>query len=233
MAGTASSIGPGFELKHRIAGAIILITFAVVVLPILLGGPKPSTPSVPVTETAPNGGNETDTQVFVSKITPIGGATPEPLAPLQAPIKSKSGPAKPAPSKDSQSSAPGESTPAPTKREAKPAVPVPKPQSTPVAKAPSEPVTPKPKTETGTKASELDRGWVVRVGTYSQSANAKRVMEALEKRGFNPSSGSVKTKTGVATRVWVGPFAQRVEAARTRTRIERATGQKGLIAAFP
>ena len=45
--------------------------------------------------------------------------------------------------------------------------------------------------------------------------------------------GKIKTKKGVATRVWVGPYAKRVQAARVRTRIERVTGEKGLITPYP
>ena len=61
-----------FDLKKRLIGAFILIGFGVVVLPALLGGEDPQldpdqahpTPSL-------------ESKVFVSKITPIGGATPK------------------------------------------------------------------------------------------------------------------------------------------------------------
>ncbi|MDH3281025.1 MAG: SPOR domain-containing protein [Gammaproteobacteria bacterium] len=223
MARTASSVGPGFELKHRIAGAVILITFAVVVLPMILGGPKPSGSSAPSAAAGDPADRQGDTQIFVSKITPIGGATPAPPA---APASSEPVPAANVSSKERASSPPAQ---APAEKKTEPV-----PEPAPVAsKAPSKPAAPAPATEKRAESAELDRGWVVRVGTYSQSENAKRVMDGLEKLGFEASSGSVQTRNGAATRVWVGPFAQRVEAARARTRIERAIGQKGLIAAFP
>lgn len=222
MVRTASSLGPGFELKHRIVGAVILITFAVVVLPVILGGPKPSERDSPTAAQGKDAsGNNADTQVFVSKITPIGGATPEPL---ETPPDRGSGeePSSPpsGPPASGQSAGDGE-------RHAEASPPE------PVAARAAPPAAAQPPAEDRAEAAELDRGWIVRVGTYSQKENAERVMEGLEELGFEASSGSVKTRNGVATRVWVGPFAQRVEAARARTRIERATGQKGLIAAFP
>ncbi len=223
MARTASSVGPGFELKHRVAGAIILITFAVVVLPMILGGPKPSVSERAGTVGGVPADEQSDTQVFVSKITPIGGATPEPVSESRAPA----GDDGPSPTGGDRT-APGSNppTPAPPTKAAEPA-------EKPVAKAPGTSLPRTTAERAPPQEIELDRGWVVRIGTYSQADNAKRVMETLQRRGFKPSSGSVKTKSGVATRVWVGPYAQRVEAARARTRIERATGEKGMITAFP
>ncbi len=79
----------------------------------------------------------------------------------------------------------------------------------------------------------IERGWIVRIGTFSEPENSARIMSSLKALGFEPSSERVKTSGGVLTRVWVGPYAQRVEAGRARTRIQQTTGEKGLIAAFP
>lgn len=66
-----------FDLKKRLIGAFILIGFGVVVLPALLGGEDPQL-DPDQTHSAPS----LDSKVFVSKITPIGGATPK-LTPVE------------------------------------------------------------------------------------------------------------------------------------------------------
>lgn len=209
---------PDFELKHRIVGAIILIGFAVVVLPWVLGGPGP----VPQSQSAPGAATGQDatgdnTKVFVSRITPIGGATPPVLSVTKtAPETSVSTGISGQPEKEKVE-------PKPAPAEEKPAA----------AKPPPPASKPKPPAQTAKAAPALTRGWVVRIGTFSKPDNATRVMAELRDKGFRPSSSKVKTKIGLATRVWVGPYAKRVEAARVRTRIERVTGEKGLITPYP
>ena len=217
---------PDFVLKHRIVGALILIGFGVVVLPWILGGPE-STGTAPVTESAQaNANNEDDnTKVFVSRITPIGGATP----PVLAVKKDQAGQA------DNTAATITTTAVEPEQAANK------KPEGAATSATPEKPVTttatqsaaPKPKTQVAKAAPELTRGWVVRMGTFSKPENAKRLMETLRAKGFDPQSGKYTTKSGVATRVWVGPYAKRVEAARVRTRIERVTDQKGLITPYP
>ncbi len=226
--------GPGFELKHRITGAVILIGLGVIVLPLLLGGP--------VATQSEQRGDQNDsspenTQVFISKITPIGGATPSAPEAVPPPTdvqpsskKTPSAtaiPAEPLPPPNeataTKSSAAKPQVKAP--RADKPEQPAPPPK--PAAKPPAKP------RQTATAGPLLERGWVVQIGTFRKAENAKGAMVTLRQRGFKPSATTVETKLGAATRVWVGPYAQRVEAARVRARIERIIGAKGLIVAYP
>jgi len=215
---------PEFVLKHRIVGAVILIGFGVVVLPWVLGGgsgTKLAPESVPAATADNNGADSnTNTKVFVSRITPIGGATPPVLTV-----------AKPEPTETAAQTPPAAATPASKAAppQASPTVGS-QPKSTSVPAPESKPKTP---AKSAKAEPALTRGWVVRIGTFSKIDNAKRVMETLSKKGFRPKTGKINTKNGVATRVWVGPYAKRVEAARVRTRIERVTGEKGLITPYP
>lgn len=195
-----------------------MIGFGVVLLPALLGGKDPD-----------GSGDESqrfpslESRVFVSKITPIGGATPQPM-PKPVQQKSSDGLAEsPPPAVD-------------------PVVPVkPKIKKKKVAKAdpPAKPKpAPKPKAKAIPKAKPVPRaaepGWVVRVGTFSKKDNADRVLKRLQQAGFSPSTTKIKTDNGLATRVWVGPYEQRVEAARMRKRVQQVTGgEEGYIAAYP
>ncbi len=223
---------PSFELKHRIAGASILIILGVVVVPMILSGPKP-TASPPVTDAA---ATNPDTKVFISKITPISGATPAmERESKRAPEITERAP--------KMTAKPGsKATPEPTGKS---------PKAKPVAKV-TEPAarsagqkagrqrtlsknqrTVQPAATAKTADKSIQRGWIVRVGTFSKPENTARIMSSLEALGFKPSSERVKSSRGVLTRVWVGPYEQRVEAGRARSRIQQKIGEKGLITAFP
>ncbi len=225
-------IEPSFELKHRIVGALILIILSVVVVPMILSGPKPAA-NLPVTDAA---AKNPDTKVFISKITPIGGATPV----LKRESERSPGVTQTAPKPATQpKSAP---TPKPTGKTATAKLVAKATKQTPesvVEKTDRQNTKPVDQrtatTESITKpyTKSIERGWIVRIGTFSEPENATRIMSSLKALGFEPSSERVKTGRGVFTRVWVGPYAQRVEAGRARSRIQRSTGEKGLIAAFP
>ena len=204
-----------FDLKKRLVGAFILIGFGVVVLPAVLGGKNPEAEFEQEMTTQAQ-----DTRIFVSKITPIGGATPRSLRQSEDQLVA----AKPPD--------PDPVTPAQTGKQTEKK----KAAEAQVSKAQTS--QPEPKQDSGSlpiaATSPLDEpGWVIRVGTFSKKDNAKRVVKRLEQAGFKPSTSGVKTDKGTMTRVWIGPYAQRVDAARMRTRVQQVTGGEGFIAAYP
>lgn len=196
---------PEFDLKKRLVGASILIGFGVIVLPALLGGKDPHGATEPA-QTAVE-----EPKIFVSKITPIGGDTPRPTpSAVQDQLP------------DAAAPEPQAVTPVKTKSggtEVSKAAPPPKPK-------------PKPKAEPAITAKG-EPGWVVRVGTFAKTENVERVVQRLKQAGFEPSTTKLKTDKGSVTRVWIGPYAQRVEAARMRTRVKQVTGGEGYIAVYP
>ena len=208
-----SAVEPEFDLKKRLVGAFVLIGFGVVVLPALLGGKGPNPGEEDSTVTP-----RLDSKVFVSKITPIGGATPQrlpekqPAAPTQ-PVQPEAGSEPPAVTTES---------PKQTAR----TDPAPEPAPKPVTEKKTEPKTVAP-------SATDEPGWVVRVGTFAQTNNVERVVKRLQQAGFEPSTTQVKTQQGSVTRVWIGPYSKRVEAARMRTRVKQVTGGEGYIAAYP
>ena len=197
-----------FDLKKRLVGAFILIGFGIVVLPALLGGNDPQVGDEQAHPTPP-----LESKVFVSKITPIGGSTPKPMA--KEPQADQDGSVE---SKTSEGEPVTSVEPQVSKVETQPE---PKPEPQPA---------PKPTQE---KKASPEPGWVVRVGTFAKADNTKRVMERLRQAGFDPSTTKVKTDNGSVTRIWIGPYAQRVEAARMRNRVKQVTGGDAFIAAYP
>lgn len=208
MANTA--VESDFDLKKRLVGAFVLIGFGVVILPALLGG---NGPQFGEDETAVT--PRLDSKVFVSKITPIGGATPQ-LTPAPAQAQS-------APQGAKATAADPPATPEPTAKAEVAAVKQPKPKPEP-----------KPESVPAPTTEAKEPGWVVRVGTFARPDNVERVVKRLQQAGFEPSTTKVKTQKGSVTRVWIGPYGKRVEAARMRTRVQQVTGgEKGYIAAYP
>lgn len=187
----------------------MLIGFGVVILPALLGGKGPQFGEEGSAVTP-----RLDSKVFVSKITPIGGATPQ-LTPAPAQT------AATVPVVEAQPTLPAKTAEPPAETKVATAKKVdPKPKAT-------------PKPESTPAAGVEEPGWVVRVGTFARQDNVDRVVKRLRQAGFEPSTTDVKTQTGSVTRVWIGPYGKRVEAARMRTRVQQVTGGEGYIAAYP
>ena len=206
-----------YKPGHRVIGAAVIILAGFLLLPMIFG--RGEAPVVPKTQDAPTAvltpGEET--RVFTSKITPISGKTPV-AKPEIKPLQVIPTTPKPEPIPEKQLVA-GSSAPA-----IKPKPVTIEPEIKPVSKS----------TTVTKSVPTIDRGWVVRIGTYSVPKNAARIADKLKKKGFNPSSGEIASASGtVVTRVWVGPFETRVEAAKVRGHVERAVGEKGFIASYP
>jgi cell division septation protein DedD len=131
----------------------------------------------------------------------------------------------------------------------KTAVPVPKPsivaedsRAKPVKKSDkSATVSPNATDKSNPEVSLTDRdtsvevGWVVQVGVFTDKRGAAKVVDDLRDKGFIPSTSIVDTNRGKATgtRIWLGPYAQRVEAAKAKTLLTNKTGEAGFIRAYP
>lgn len=239
---TATSDEPDFVLKHRITGAAFLIFFGVLVLPWLLSAPGQSSQanaeSIDVNTlqtsredieqellTAIENENipEQDLEIYVSRITPLDAQVDEPKS--SEPVNDVA-----------------IAVPVPEKVVAKPAnkdvvESIPKP----VENKPNEVVqhtTEQPKPEPEKEAPPQNRvevGWVVQVGVFTDNKGAGKVVADLKSKGFEPSTTIVDTNLGKATgtRVWLGPYAQRVDAAKSKTTLKDKTGGDGFIRAYP
>ncbi len=231
MSQVSSVTDTNFELKHRLVGAVILILFGVVVFPMILDAPKPEAED----NNALNDAGDAENKVFVSKIIPISGTTPERRhdskdteVPEAASNNVDSAPS-PRTAATELDTATEKARPA---REAESAEPRP-PDDTGAGATPITSAASRPAPVSKVPDQAVERGWIVRIGTFSQPENARRILQRLRDNGFAATAESVDTSRGPATRVWVGPFAQRVEAGRARSRIQQTVGEKGLITAYP
>lgn len=239
-----------FVLKHRIAGAGVLLFIGALLVPWLLGAPQTAqSEGVSSTslhsqdnnvkqddlekaiaeELAPEDNSEEE--VYVSKITPLDGLADaekktnfpnDPVAESQ-PVKNSETKTKPAEKKPVVKKDQVATNVKQSKNSTKKVdTAKPKAKTQQVAKA-----------DTPKQAKPIKVGWAVQVGVFTDKRGAQTVIDALKKQGFSPETTTVDTNKGKATRVWLGPFAQRVQAAKVKTKLKNKTGEAGFIREYP
>ena len=233
-----------FVLKHRIVGAAFLLFFGAMLLPWLLGAPSKANkildrPAIEISseENQQSLAKDLQTaiaaeqvpeqeQVYVSKITPldsnlnrtdteIGDDNSGTAKVGKAVIESKPEQKISAEKDNSENSTTRSSTTVANN----------KLQSGSSSESGPDP----------SQTTKVDVGWVVQVGVFTDKLGAARVVQDLKGKGFKPSTSVVDTNRGKAsgTRIWLGPFLQRVEAAKAKTQLTAKTGEAGFIRAYP
>lgn len=201
-----------FDPRHRIIGAIIVVSLAVILIPMILDERDAPSQLKDANEIPRRSADaeEADTRVVVTPVGELGADKGKATADdAKAPAT-----ASPAPAPESKAPLP---EPPPVARESAPAVakpPVAKPAERPAEKA---------------TATPADGSWYVQVGVYSNRDNAQRVVEKLKGRGFSVVTDTVKIEGGKATRLRVGPYRDKSAAEKAAARIEKDTGLHGMV----
>ena len=197
--------------RHRLLGAAVLVTLAVIGFPLLFDT-QPRTVSVdiaveipdknkgrasPSPEQAPPAPAPIQTEATAPKL-----ATDQGLGPKEEVVASAGNAAKAtaAPTVAAVASAPA----------AKPEVPKAEVANTEVAKADAPKA--EPAKPPATEAKDGAARFVVQVGAYADTDKAREVRRKLEKAGLKTYTHVADTKEGKRTRVRLGPFASREEA---------------------
>lgn len=216
-----------FDPRHRIVGAIILVSAAVILLPLVLDDRPVDVGVDQVSRTATTPGTAAPTEASSANGSvdeaPAGSDRPAvqtrvvSLTSGAEPSRSPSG--NPAGSKDS-------STP-----KDKPVARVESPKPVAVAKTPTKQEAAKSKTQVAAARSGND--WTVQVGTFSNPGNVRRLGKQLKERGFAVLYKDVSLKQGNAVRIRVGPFASKATANKARQRINKEIGVNSVVVAGP
>jgi len=206
-----------FNPRHRIMGAIVLVSLAVIFVPMVLEDRPAREPVAEQSMEIPG----KDSRLFVSKITPIDTSSSEPVAAAPVPPPPTEGARAPEPS------------PAPHKEEPPAKEAIKEPAGKPSAQTPRQASeVPAVASEKTAKAAPAE-AWAVRVGTFSQRQNALRVASRLKAAGFEAKTERLNANGRQVTRVWLGPLATREEAVHLQTRILKKTGQEGFVVSYP
>lgn len=213
-------------LKERIIGAIVLVVFVVLVVPVFLDGPPGNSEIVSETVTLP-GQAEQKMQTRVlerDRSKPVG-----------APLEPRPEPDVTEPDATPAIAAPEEARIEPDDR---PEEPAPVARSEPEAATRQEPVAAEPVTRDEPQvdeavATESATGmWAVQLGSFSNEANAKTLAADLRNQGFAAFLAKVSTDKGQLHRVRIGPLADR-GAAEAEARKLSAAGHKGQVVPHP
>jgi len=204
-------------LKQRLIGAIVLVSLAVIFIPIILEGPDdewaPRSHSVPdkphmdyradVELALPPETLEVEEAVAV-EILSREQAKPEPAVP-------------PAPAKTKAVEVP---------------LPVPKPVKPPEP-ARVEPAPPVKATAAAVPETKALKGWFVQVGSFGQEMNASGLRDRLVAAGYPVRLQAVELGKKHAYRVMVGPSASRADADKMAASLLSGQQLKGMVIEHP
>jgi DedD protein len=194
-------------LKERIIGAVVLVVFVVLVVPVFLDGP-PDDGEVVTERVLLPGQEDQKTQTVVldrDRTEPV----PVPSAPQD------------------------EATTEP--RQVEPEQEVmrrPEPSrlpSSPADKPPQEQPQDKPKAEEPASSTGM---WAVQLGSFGNKENAERLAAELRKQGYAAFLSQLDTASGTLHRVRIGPQKDRDSAEQMAARLQKA-GHTGQVVPHP
>lgn len=198
-------------LKQRLIGAIVLVSLAVIFIPIILEGPDdewtPRSHSIPE---QPQMDYRADMELELPPETPVVDETVAMEAISQEQAESEPQPAVEVVKTD--------------------AVPVKAPEPVKAAPQPASPV--KQAVPPVPKAEPL-KGWFVQVGSFGQEMNAKGLQDRLAAAGFHVQLQDVKLGNKHTYRVLVGPSPGRTAAEKQAEKLKSGQHLTGMVIEYP
>ena len=196
--------------RRRLVGAIALVTFVVIILPLILDKePGPAGPPLSV---------QIPSQESKGFNTPIVSPVPAPPAPAL--------PAAPASEKKAE--VPQDKVEPPPAPAASPAAKAAPAVAVEAAKLLAQPEL---SAEEARAQSALgEQAWVVSLDAFSNAANVKQLRTKLTAAGVKTYTEAVKTSKGELTRVRAGPFASKEDAEKARTKLVAMGLKPGAVA---
>lgn len=196
-----------FNPKHRIIGAIIVVSLAVIFVPMILGEREPPSRPGPVIEVPKRGETENlaDTRVVVVPVEPIKSASS-----LRRRVPSTT---KSIDTAQTESNTQAE-------KSARPPVN-------------SKALATKTVSARVPKSSARTQGWIVQVGTFASLSNATRLRDKLKTSGYSVDEENITLEGNKAVRLRVGPFQDKPAALRARANIQNDLGVQGVVLSHP
>jgi DedD protein len=199
-------------LKQRLIGAVVLVSLAVIFIPIILEGPDDEwTPRSHSLPDKPQLDYRADMELVL----------PPPVQVDQ----------QPGATKDEVQDTPVASKQAVTESVKPAAVP-----PAPIAKAVKSETTTKSPAKPAPSAAPLSKslkGWYVQVGSFGQEMNAKGLQDRLLASGFKAQLQEIEIGVKRAYRVLVGPSATRAEAEKLAASLKSGQQLKGMVVEYP
>ena len=199
-------------LKERIIGAVVLVLFVVLVVPVFLDGPSNSDEVISQNVPLPGQTGDDNQTIVLNR----DRDQPVPAANNNRPAAVEQEAEQPAPATQQLAPQPQPQTVAPV--ETKPAVePEPEPEQ---ERSP-------PPAETSSTGM-----WAVQLGSFSDQDNANKLAADLRRQNFSAFLSKVSTGSGELHRVRIGPLKDRESAESVAEQLQKA-GHKGQVVPHP
>jgi len=216
---------PRFNPKHRIVGAIIIVSLAVIFVPMIL---KNDPDGLRKDKQRLSNIVDKDTKVYVAQVKQATAAVA-----VQAKKGDKKSNTVSSTKKDNKAKDTIKTVTRSSSKDSKKPV-----RQKLVASSKDSSHT---KTSTAGKKPEkqksatVKKGWLIQVGTFANKDNARRVSKLLKQAGFRVNMTNIevdrKTSTKSAVRIRVGPFAQKGIARKKLAVVNRTVGVEGIVIA--
>jgi DedD protein len=194
-------------LKQRLIGAIVLVSLAVIFIPIILEGPDdewtPRSHSIPE---QPQMDYRADMELELPPEAPeVDAAVVEEVISAEQ--------VEPEPSRDVATTAAPEKTPEPVKTAPEPA--------------------PAPAVKQAVPDTPVLKGWFVQVGSFGQEMNASGLRDRLKAAGYQVQLQTVELGKKHAYRVLIGPSTSRAAAEKLAAKLKTGQQLKGMVIEYP
>ena len=198
-------------LKERIIGAVVLVVFVVLVVPVFLDGPPEDGEIVSERVSLPGQEDQKNQTVVLdrNRTQPVPAATAPAAAPTRQEESARQEPAQEEPVREE-----------PAREEPKPDVEPDKPVAEPAPKPAPQP------------AASTTGMWAVQLGSFSSKENAEKLAANLRKQGYAAFLSQLTTENGQLHRVRIGPQKDRESAEEMAKRLAKV-GQKGQVVPHP
>lgn len=207
-------------LRERIIGAIVLVVFAILVVPVFLDGPSQDAEIISESVTLPGQNDQERKQQTI--VLERDRSEPVPSA------RGNNSAADNAATEVSQAAAPGVAKPTPATEKPAPE------KNTPVKKAPVV-VAERPSASTSTTRDEARSStgmWAVQLGSFSSADNAEKLAADLRKQGYAAFLSQLQTASGALHRVRIGPQKDRASAEAVAKQLKTG-GHNGQVVPHP
>jgi DedD protein len=199
------------KLKQRLVGAIVLVSLAVIFVPIILEGPdnewSPRSHGMPEPPRMDYG---VDMELALPPVESADTGEAEPMEPGEPVV-----PAEPV------------AAVAVVPPVAQPAEPV-KP-----APPPAQPSPPPAAPDKNDSIQAPPSGWYIQVGSFSQRMNAEGLRDRLQAAGHTTRLQTINIGKAQVYRVLVGPAASRASAEQQNSRLATQQKIKGIVIEYP
>ncbi|MBW7469976.1 SPOR domain-containing protein [Marinobacter sp. M216] len=218
-------------LKQRIIGALVLVSLAVIFVPMLFDEPhsERTSTSIKIPEEPPFPevtSPEADTSMPPSYEEPASAAESETPAQVES--------AADAPdyrivedSQDPFDSPPESSQPEPVDPVEETADEV--AENTTPADEPSKASGNESETESAEYTRSLEGAWVVQLGSFGNADNARRLRDKVRDKGYGSHLQKVERGDATLTRVFSGPFASKADAEAAKRSLDEAFSLNSLV----